>query len=244
MSGTLDRIESVGFALVAGVFSPTDAGEIADALSATLQGHDAAAASVRTSKGTVYAARNILDTWPPAREVWKRPDLITLLNAMLGREFGLVRALFFDKPPGRTWSLLWHKDLVIALVDNALPSERFSCRNIKARVPHVEAPVEVLASMLTLRIHLDDVTDENGPLMVIPGSHRAGKAAMADPPPPVTIYARRGDVLAMRPLVSHASGNSVAGTTLHRRVLHLEFAASPVLPDGFTWHTFLANGGD
>ena len=239
MSGTLDRIECVGIALVASVFSPTDAGEIAAALSATLQSHEAAAASVRTSKGTVYAARNILDIWPPAREVWKRPDLVTLLNAMLGREFGLVRALFFDKPPDRTWSLGWHKDLTIAVADNSLPSQRFSGRNFKAGVPHVQAPVEVLEAMLTLRIHLDDVTDENGPLMVIPGSHRAGKAALADPLQPVTIYARRGDVLAMRPLVSHASGNSVAGTTLHRRILHLEFAASPVLPDGFTWHTFL-----
>jgi hypothetical protein len=43
----------------------------------------------------------------------------------------------------------------------------------------------------------------------------------------------------MRPLLSHASGRSGEGTALHRRVLHLEFAADPVLPDGYQWHTFI-----
>ena len=33
----------------------------------------------------------------------------------------------------------------------------------------------LLKAMLTARIHLDETTDENGPLLVIPGSHQSGK---------------------------------------------------------------------
>ena len=49
----------------------------------------------------------------------------------------------------------------------------------------------------------------------------------------------RGDVLLMRPLLAHCSNRSYAGTLRHRRILHLEFAGSADLPDGYTWHTFL-----
>jgi ectoine hydroxylase-related dioxygenase (phytanoyl-CoA dioxygenase family) len=91
--------------------------------------------------------------------------------------------------------------------------------------------------MLTLRIHLDDVTDENGPLQVLPGTH-ISRAAPAKRPP-VTIFAKMGDVLAMRPLLSHSSGVSSAETSRHRRVIHLEFAATPELPDGYQWHQYL-----
>jgi hypothetical protein len=48
-----------------------------------------------------------------------------------------------------------------------------------------------------------------------------------------------GDVLAMRPLLLHASGVSHHDAASHRRVIHLEFAADRQLPDGFAWHTFL-----
>lgn len=50
------------------------------------------------------------------------------------------------------------------------------------------------------------------------------------------------DVLAMRPLISHSSGASKSGTHRHRRILHLEFAASPHLPDGMQWHDFVEKG--
>jgi hypothetical protein len=46
-------------------------------------------------------------------------------------------------------------------------------------------------------------------------------------------------VLLIRPLVAHCSGKSHPDTRRHRRILHLEFAASPHLPDGYAWHDFL-----
>lgn len=193
----------------------------------------------RSSRGHVYAARNLIDSIPEVVEVWQTGTMANLLHSQLGDTFGLVRALFFDKPPERTWSLPWHKDTSIAVQQNELPSTCFSRATLKAGVPHVIAPDEVLKQMLTLRIHLDEVTDENGPLRVIPGSHVSSDSEGVGAENAVTIFANAGDILAMRPLISHSSGSSREGTKRHRRILHLEFASSDSLPDGYQWHRFV-----
>jgi hypothetical protein len=47
---------------------------------------------------------------------------------------------------------------------------------VKAGIPHLVAPQWLLERMLTIRVHLDEVTHENGPLVVQPGSHRGERA--------------------------------------------------------------------
>jgi ectoine hydroxylase-related dioxygenase (phytanoyl-CoA dioxygenase family) len=89
--------------------------------------------------------------------------------------------------------------------------------------------------MLTMRLHLDPMTSENGPLSVVPGSHESDSPA---PGTPVEIQADAGDVLFMRPLLTHASSQPKEGTNMHRRIIHFEFAASSQLADGFEWHDF------
>jgi ectoine hydroxylase-related dioxygenase (phytanoyl-CoA dioxygenase family) len=122
--------------------------------------------------------------------------------------------------------------------NNRRQSSFFSKPTVKAGVPHVEAPRQVLENMLTARIHLDEVTEENGPLRVLPGSHRAGRGWAADGAVPVSVLAGPGDVLLMRPLLAHASNHSVSGTQRHRRILHLEFAGTADLADGYEWYEF------
>src|SRR5689334_22438520 len=88
-----------GFTVVGGIF---EADEV-DQLSAELM--DAVSkpqAAVLQRDGTIYAARNLLQLWPRAGHVWRRPPLITLLGEILGPTFGLVRGLYFDKPPTQT----------------------------------------------------------------------------------------------------------------------------------------------
>jgi hypothetical protein len=236
------KIDRLGFAALERVFPPAKMKAVVEGLTAAL----AAAEDGTTMYGTggaVYAARNVLTLWPAAARVWRQRPLPAVLADLLGDEYGLVRVLFFDKPPDQTWSLPWHKDLTIAVCNNRLPSPRFQKPTVKAGVPHVEAPVEVLQRMLTARIHLDDVTEENGPLKVLPGSHRSGKALEVGDTQPEMILARRGDVLLMRPLLAHCSNRSREETRRHRRILHLEFAASPRLPDGYAWHTFIGGQG-
>ncbi len=194
----------------------------------------------RSSRGHVYAARNLIESIPEVKTVWLCDSLMSFLREQLGDQFGLVRALFFDKPPDRTWALAWHKDTSIAVKDNSIASTSFSRPTTKAGVPHVIACDDVLKQMLTLRIHLDEVTEENGPLRVIPGSHLLSNNEGDGLNAAVDVHAKAGDVLAMRPLISHSIGASKPGTQRHRRILHLEFAASAKLPDGMQWHDFVA----
>jgi len=230
---TLDRD---GFALLRGAFSEADCDRLLAEWAAACAGGDDGL--MRIATGAVYGARNILARWPGVLGVVRQPALLAALRDVLGPGFGLVRALYFDKPPGESWALPWHKDLAIAVKDNRLPSPHFDRPTTKYGVPHVEAPVWLLDRMLTARLHLDAVTDENGPLRVLPGSHGDGKHGTGTGNE-VRIVCDRGDVLLMRPLLSHCSGHSRAGTTRHRRVLHLEFAPDRELPDGYEWHTFI-----
>ncbi|HEY1379310.1 MAG TPA: phytanoyl-CoA dioxygenase family protein, partial [Gemmataceae bacterium] len=226
-----------GFAVLPGVFPPAEVAALRDGLTEALAANGDAA-PIRSSGGSVYAARNVLDLYPAAADAADRPPLPAALAAVLGPGYGLVRVLFFDKPPDRTWALPWHKDVTVAVRDNRRPGAAFTLPTCKAGVPHAEAPAAVLERMLTARVHLDDVTDENGPLRVLPGSHRTGKELRCDGFAPHAVLAAAGDVLLMRPLLAHASGCSRPGTRLHRRILHLEFAAAGELPDGYEWHTF------
>ncbi|MBT4868433.1 MAG: phytanoyl-CoA dioxygenase [Planctomycetaceae bacterium] len=234
-----DQIEQNGFAILAAVFGDDVVDQILSQLSVIMDDRMEHSESIRARSGAVYAARNVLEVFPPAADIWQTPRLLQVIGETLGPDFGLVRVLYFDKPPDRTWTLPWHKDLTITVrrpTGNA--AEQFKIRD-KAGVPHVDAPLEVLESMLTLRLHLDEVTSENGPLKVVTGSHRSGKRLTLDDGPQKTICVNRGDVLAMRPLVSHSSARSVAGTTRHRRILHFEFSGTLQLPHGLQWYRFI-----
>jgi ectoine hydroxylase-related dioxygenase (phytanoyl-CoA dioxygenase family) len=234
----LAELERDGYTILPDVFSDEAVARMVRSLEQIFAARIGEEASIRGDEGTIYAARNVLTLWPGAADVWRVAPLIDVLTEVLGLRFGLVRILFFDKPPQQTWALPWHKDLTIAVRDNRLPSRHFAKPTRKAGVPHAEAPLSVLEMMLTARLHLDAATPENGPLKVVPGSHHTGKTLTLDLAPPVSVLAQRGDVLLMRPLLAHCSGKSHPGTTCHRRTLHLEFAANPDLPDGYAWHNF------
>jgi hypothetical protein len=198
----------------------------------------AAGDSVLTSRpGRAYGARNLLRLWPGAVDLLSTTPLAAVLQNLLGDTAGVVRGLYFDKPPGATWSLPWHRDMTIAVKRHGALG-RFNKPTTKAGVPHMEAPVELLATMLTARIHLDAMTSENGPLQVVPGSHLLD----AEPRPVETILCAAGDVLLMRPLISHASIQSAEGCTAHRRIVHLEMSPTRELPDGYEWHDWVTLG--
>ena len=228
-----------GFYLLRGVFSDAECDRLLREWQAACEAN--ATGVMRSATGAIYGARNILDLWPAAIRITDQTAIRNAVRPVLGPDFGLVRMLYFDKPPGESWALPWHKDLAIAVKNNRLPSEQFTCPTTKSGVPHVEAPTWLLDRMLTARLHLDEVTEENGPLRVIPGSHRDGKES-GSLGSAVHVLCGRGDVLLIRPLVSHSSGHSHEGTTRHRRVLHLEFSADRDLPDGYEWHTFIRAG--
>lgn len=189
----------------------------------------------------IYGARNLIQICPVSIEWLEEPRVREVCQALLGGECGIVRGLYFDKPPGSSWTLPWHQDLTIAVKDNRLPSSNFSHPTRKAAVDHVEAPTWLLESMLTLRLHLDAMTSENGPLLVRPGTHRQGKLRESQAPASSAVqelHCQAGDCLIMRPLLSHSSRLSDENCMLHRRVVHIELSSVRDLPDKYQWNLF------
>lgn len=234
--GHLERLQADGFSVVESVFDAADVQRIIDKLERAIAADDES--SIK-SRGKVYAARNLIDSIPDIQSCFCAAPLLELLTKDLSKRFGLVRVLYFDKPSDRSWYLPWHKDLTIAVKDNTLPTKHFSKPTRKAGVDHVEAPEQLLENMLTLRIHLDEVTNHNGPLEVIPASHATGKEVHPSSREAVKILVNAGDVLAMRPMISHASGHTDPEGNLRRRILHLEFCGTQQLPDGYQWSHFV-----
>ena len=234
LASALDR---EGFAVLRGVFGPDHVAATARELGRVLG--DVHGSVLRKPGGVVYGARNLIGLWPPATAMAFEPRVADTLETLLGEGFGLVRSMFFDKPPSATWSLPWHRDRAIAIKDHGTIAGDFKRPTVKAGVAHVEAPIWLLRRMATARVALDDADDENGPLWVVPGSHRdAGTGeALLSLACPVPMAA--GDVLVLRPLVLHRSEASRPGTARHRRTLHFEFAAASILPRGVQWHTFV-----
>lgn len=148
-----------------------------------------------------------------------------------------VRGIFFDKSAEANWLVAWHQDLTLALKARH-DVAGFGPWSMKDGVPHVQPPVELLQQMITLRLHLDDASESNGALRVVPGSHAAGRLTAdeirrwRERQPEHLCAAQAGDVLLMRPLLLHASGKSVSPA--RRRVLHLEYAGFD-LPAGLEW---------
>lgn len=227
-----------GYVLLPGVF---DAAAVRDLLAAcgdVLARHADDPAILSDATRAVSGARDLFRLWPAAVELARAPQLRDFLLAELGPGAGVVRGLFFDKPPGHGWALPWHKDYTVAVTAHG-PLGRFRKPTTKAGIPHLEAPTELLSRMLTARVHLDDMTDENGPLRVLPGSHRFDRTDADEARPAVNIHCHAGDVLLMRPLLTHASGHADPATTRHRRIVHLECAPVGFPGDGYEWHTFV-----
>ncbi len=234
------ELEQQGFAVLAAVFDVREIRAICTEVEAALNRASAEAGPLRRREDAVVASRNVLALWPQVIELALAEPIQQALAETLGPDCGLVRVLYFDKPPGQSWALPWHKDLTIAVREHQPTTAHFSKPTLKAGVPHVEAPENILRRMLTVRVHLDDVTEENGPLLVIPGSHHDGKhvATEASPVRVQSVLVQAGDVLLMRPLLSHCSHKSADHTQRRRRIVHLEFAASEQLAEGYAWHTF------
>ena len=207
---------------------------------AALIDHFQTAATVSYSierNGSTFAMRNLLRDHLIVRQLADSPAMRSLVDPVLGPKALAVRGILFDKTPGANWKVPWHQDLSIA-VTQRVDLAGYGPWSVKAGVPHVQPTVEVLQNMLTVRLHLDDCGVENGPLLVLPGTHADGvwTANQLDEyrktNAPVACTINRGGALLMRPLLLHASHSATMPG--HRRVVHIEYAAD-VLPVELSW---------
>jgi len=148
-----------------------------------------------------------------------------------------VRAVMFDKTPEANWAVAWHQDRTLPVAER-IEVEDFGPWSIKDGLLHVAPPFEILARMVTLRVHLDSVDAGNAPLRAALGSHRLGRVAATDAAdraaehPVIDCLADAGDVWAYATPILHASDR--AKPPLRRRVLQIDYADFD-LPGGLRW---------
>jgi len=178
------------------------------------------------------------------RRFLERPWCIELANALrqhmvlshlLPPEAVAVQCSLFSKSSTTNWSVAPHQDLSIPVASRVV-SPQCSGWSMKEGMLFVQPPVEVLGSLVAVRLHVDASEPDSGPLRVAPGSHRFGRLSasrVSQSFQDIDICAApRGAALAMRPLLVHASAKAVA--TVNRRVLHFLFGP-PTLPLGLRW---------
>lgn len=160
-----------------------------------------------------------------------------IASTAIGPSAKPVRAILFNKTADANWGLGWHQDRTICVKERR-EVDGFGPWTIKRGLNHVAPPVDLLAQMVTLRVHLDDVPETNAPLLIAPGSHRLGRVAVGEISDAVERHGTRaclaqaGDIWLYATPILHASDASASPAS--RRVLQVDYAAFD-LPGGLEW---------
>jgi ectoine hydroxylase-related dioxygenase (phytanoyl-CoA dioxygenase family) len=212
----LNALEQDGFAILPEVLLASEAQRLIDEIDRS--------PLTRSRADIRHAMRH-----PAIAHLAREPRLQEVAREILGSEAVPFHATLFDKSPRANWLVVWHQDTALPLRDQRdVPG--WGPWSVKDGIIYAHAPAGALRQVVALRIHLDNCTVHNGPLRVLPGTHTEGVLSdhaiekFAARIAPVDCVVPQGGVLAMRPLLIHASSKSQAEAP--RRVLHVEYAAS------------------
>ena len=211
-----EQVAVVGFAIVPDVFPPEEMNRTLEALSGVVDS--------RSRAGARHALR-----YEPVRALADDKRLLSIAREILGADPIPFRATLFDKSPDANWLVIWHQDTALPLRSRAdVPG--WGPWSVKYGINYAHAPATALEQVIALRIHLDDSTSANGPLRLLRKTHRFGVLRdeqvqqIAAQTEAVECAVPRGGVIAMRPLIIHASSKSQSD--IPRRVLHIEYGSS------------------
>jgi hypothetical protein len=137
-----------------------------------------------------------------------------------------VQCTYFHKSTSKNWLVPLHRDTSIPL-HKKFEAQGWSRWSLKEGTWFAKPPTDVLASLVAVRVHLENNTIENGALQLIPGSHQCAESTESR----ITCEVPAGGALVMRPLILHSSSKLSAGS---RRVLHFLYGPSS-LPRPAEW---------
>jgi len=214
--------DAAGFVIVPGILSP----EECDRLATRAARPAASEAGSRTA---------LAEEW--CRDLALRLRADARLEAYLPPELRAVQCTSFEKSKERNWLVSLHRDASIPVAER-VDDPVLRGWSQKEGALHVRAPVSLLERLVAVRLHLDRCGAEDGPLSVVPGSHRLGgedpeeTPVANDPLPFHDCLVEPGDALVLRPLLLHRSSKATGGS--RRRVLHFLFGPAE-LPHGLRW---------
>jgi ectoine hydroxylase-related dioxygenase (phytanoyl-CoA dioxygenase family) len=218
-----NNLSAQGFAILEAVLDGSDIAELARALETP---------DLSRSRA---GARHLMNH-PAVSAVAADSRMVAIARRFLGETAVPYKATLFDKSPARNWLVTWHQDTALPLCERR-EAPGWGPWSIKVGVTYALAPASALEKVVALRVHLDDSRHDNGPLRVLPGTHTLGLLTESDiarlttEVRAVDCIVPAGGIVAMHPLIVHAS--SKVESDLPRRVLHIEYARSLDLGDGF-----------
>ncbi|WP_442845359.1 phytanoyl-CoA dioxygenase family protein [Leeuwenhoekiella sp. H156] len=173
----------------------------------------------------LFAIRQLINNIPDLKKLLFNSNLLSLL----GSDYFLTKAIYFDKPSESNWFVAYHQDLSVSVTEKVvLP--HYTNWTYKKEQYGVQPPIHILEDTVTLRIHLDKTNSENGALKVIPKSHLNGVIRPENKERNLEnesiCEVDQGGVMLMKPLTLHASSRTTNGK--RRRVIHLEFNKHPL----------------
>lgn len=172
----------------------------------------------------LFAIRQLIKNVPELTELLFNEKLKGLIDDLSESNYFLTKAIYFDKPSESNWFVAYHQDLSIS-VDKKAELKKYTNWTFKKGQYGVQPPIEILEDTITIRIHLDKTTKNNGALKVIPKSHLNGiirkDAKDWNIDNEFICEVEKGGAMLMKPLTLHASSRTT--NRKKRRVIHLEF---------------------
>jgi ectoine hydroxylase-related dioxygenase (phytanoyl-CoA dioxygenase family) len=229
------QLANQGFSIIDNIYTDIEINNLLE----TISNADHSKPTFRKTND-LFAIRQFFKEIPEAVNLVFNQNLKIVISTLFGDNYFAVKSIYFDKPETSNWFVSYHQDLTIS-VNKKMELDGFSSWTTKQNQFAVQPPLSILEDNFTIRIHLDDTTEENGALHIIPQSHAKGIYR------PETIdwtiekemicTVEKGGIMLMKPLLLHASGRTT--NRAKRRVLHIEFSRTK-LPNGLEWVEFLA----
>jgi ectoine hydroxylase-related dioxygenase (phytanoyl-CoA dioxygenase family) len=169
--------------------------------------------------------RNVLHT-PWCRDLALSLKSHSAIRSLLPENAVAVQCTYFDKSHDHNWLVAMHRDYLIP-IKHRINTSRWSGWSEKEGSLYVRPPEAILNQLVAIRVHLEDCVEGNGPLHVIPSSHRMEAAEQLRE----SCFVKQRGALVMRPLLLHASSRLTTG---RRQVLHFLYGPGS-LPDGAEW---------
>ncbi|SEL99918.1 Phytanoyl-CoA dioxygenase (PhyH) [Aquimarina amphilecti] len=214
------KLQKQGFATIPNIYSNQEINKLANALESLQTENE----NFRKTKD-LFAIRKFLKEVPQLKDTILNNNLKQLVQEYFGKNYFLVKSIYFDKPPSSNWFVSYHQDLSIS-VNKKEMIPGYTNWTVKQQQFGVQPPLEILENIYTIRIHLDDTDKNNGALKVIPKSHTKGiyrpETIDWNIEKEVICNVLKGGVMLMKPLLLHSSNRTT--NTQRRRVIHLEFS--------------------
>jgi ectoine hydroxylase-related dioxygenase (phytanoyl-CoA dioxygenase family) len=228
-------LQESGYAIIGNIFTGDEVTNILD----TINNIDTSGPAFRKTND-LFAIRRFVKEIPAISKLIFNNRLREIIDLLFGRDYFLVKSIYFDKPEQSNWFVAYHQDLTIS-VDRKIQAAGFDQWTVKNNQFAVQPPVPLLENIFTIRIHLDDTDENNGALKIVPGSHRKGiyrpETIDWNNEREVACKVPQGGIMVMQPLLLHASNRTVNNNK--RRVIHLEFS-DQLLPNGLQWAEYLS----